>query len=90
MRACEGDLTVGIPGNRYLPDRATVLAAGGGLAGSVRRVEQLLVGLDGDEVVAESDELVDRLLPADRHRDADRPARHVSEPGGVRPEGVGV
>ena len=81
--AFHGGVAVGIPADRDLPDHPDLAGQSGGPPRVVPRVDELLVGFDGDQMVGQRGERLDRLLAGHRGGDGDRDVGDVPHPGGV-------
>ena len=79
MGALDGGIAVGIPADRDLPDHPNVAGQTGPAPGLMPRVDDLLIRLDGDQVVRERSEGFHRPPPGHRGRDRDGNLRNVPD-----------
>ncbi len=78
----DGRLLGGVPADRDLP-HGPGPGPDGGPGDAVPPVDELLLGLDGDEVVGQRRERLQALLAAQRDGDVDAVLGHVPQPGRV-------
>ena len=83
MGACNGDIPIGVPADRDLPDNAAATGQPVRLTRGMPLVHKLSVGFHRDQMIGEHAEFVDRLLPAHRHSDADGHIWQVPQPRGI-------
>lgn len=82
MGALNGGVAVGIPADRHLshPDLAR---QSGGPARCMPGIHQLLIGFNGDQMIAQRRECLDGLLARYRHADRERNVGDVPDAGRV-------
>lgn len=76
-------LPVGVPADRDLADHPHVAGQTGRPPRVVPRVDEVLVRLDGDEMVGELGEGFDRTVTGDRRGDVHRRLGQIPQPRGV-------